>query len=624
LPALVRRVFPEEAQGAVRDADEICAHVFDILGSGKTRLGPEIDWHRDFKSGFSWALRARCDSGGRCSYPGADIKVPWDLSSFLHLPALGKAYWFTGDPKYAREFREEAESWFRRNPRPRGINWACTMKVAHRVLNWAWGRHFFRAAPELADGFWERFLAGVEEHGQYIRRHLEDERPATNHYLLSLAALLYLGAGFPEIKVSGRWMKFALKQLHREMEVQVCPDGVDYEGSIYYHHFAVEIFLSAMVLGEKNGLEFSSGYRGRLEKMLEFVLAYSRPGGSAPRIGDQDDGRVQVLSDYSDWGRFDHRRLLSTGSVVFGRGDFKAAAEKFHEESLWLLGGEGMKRFAALPAGFDPPVSRAFPAGGFYIMRKNDLHLIADCLPHDPEAPRAHRHNSRLSFEISALGTDFIVDPGTSAYTADPARRDLFRSTAFHNTVTVDGREQNPFRGGDPWSFRSGGTTRVLSWETGEEYDLLIAEYLYRRRKPFGRRLAHRRQIFFSKNEGFWVIRDVLRARGRHVFCSRFHFHPLVRLSREPGTVLAEREGKELRIRLLGPGAGEGSFEIREGRFSERYGLEAPASVLARSGSFTFRLETALALVPGPVESGKFTAAAEIYSRLSAAGRKTG
>src|SRR5262245_16603835 len=49
---LVAEQTPQALIQTQRQADDICAHVFDLLGSGKVHLGKQIDWHRDFKSGF--------------------------------------------------------------------------------------------------------------------------------------------------------------------------------------------------------------------------------------------------------------------------------------------------------------------------------------------------------------------------------------------------------------------------------------------------------------------------------------------------------------------------------------------------------------------------------------------
>lgn len=598
LTAAARRLFPESEAEAVRDADLVTAHVFDLLGSGPTPLGREIDWHADFKSGRRWDPRGRYGNG--TSYlrsDGSDVKVPWDLASFLHLPTLGKAYWFTGDGKYPREFAAEIDSFLRHNPCPLGVNWACTMKVAHRALNWAWGYYFFREAEEIPEGFWERFLDSLGRHGDFVRARPEDVRPANNHHLLALAALFGLGTAFPALPGAGQWRREGQAGLEREIQIQVSPDGVDCEGSTYYHHLAAEIFLSALVLGEKSGSPFGPAFRERVERMLEFVLHYSKPTGAAPQIGDSDDGRVQILSSYSTWDRLDHRRLLSTGAAVFGRKDFRAAAGGFREETLWLMGEAGARAFSALEGSETRTTSRGFAGGGFYILRHDDLYLILDCLPSAADAPRAHRHNSRLAFELSAGGIDFLVDPGSYLYTADPAGRNLFRSTASHNTVAIDGREQNRLPRRELFNYPESGALRVLAWTSGEGFDYIDAAYVCR--QPLRATLRHRRQIALLKKDRFWLLRDTFSGRGRHRFRSLFHFRPGVSVGLRGEEAEARAGGAGLLIAPAkdGPAAAPA---VGDGWVSPRYGVRTAATVLAYPGEFRDQGETGLVLLPLP------------------------
>ena len=78
-------------------------------------------------------------------------------------------------------------------------------------------------------------------------------------------------------------------------------------------------------------------------------------------------------------------------------------------------------------------------------MRFDDLYMIVDCISIDPKSPSGHKHNSRLSFDLFAYDKSFIIDPGAYIYTVDSKMRNLFRSTKYHNTVVVDGKEQNKF-----------------------------------------------------------------------------------------------------------------------------------------------------------------------------------
>src|SRR5206468_11629338 len=42
--------YPERRSRILARADSICAHRFDLLGSGPKDLGPRLPWHADFKS----------------------------------------------------------------------------------------------------------------------------------------------------------------------------------------------------------------------------------------------------------------------------------------------------------------------------------------------------------------------------------------------------------------------------------------------------------------------------------------------------------------------------------------------------------------------------------------------
>ena len=65
------------------------------------------------------------------------------------------------------------------------------------------------------------------------------------------------------------------------------------------------------------------------------------------------------------------------------------------------------------------------------------------CGRNSPPGKEGHAHNDKLSFELLIGGRDVVVDPGTYAYTSHPRLRNKFRSTDYHNTVKIDGCEQN-------------------------------------------------------------------------------------------------------------------------------------------------------------------------------------
>jgi hypothetical protein len=584
-------LYPLAREQALSAAGQVLGHIFDLLGSGPKKVSggvsqggyEPLDWHTDFKSGYTWDKDTFYRDIRYGHLAGVDVKVPWELSRCQHFPTLGKAYWLTGDEKYAGEFVKEVDDWIANNPATFGVNWACTMDVAIRAVNWLWGLYFFRESPAVSDEFLGKFLKSLYLHGCFIMGNLEKDPSGrnSNHYLSDLAGLVYLGVLLPEVKDTQKWRELGISEMLIEAKRQVYPDGVDYEGSISYHRLVAEIFLSVTLLCQANGICFPDWYLKRLEQMLEFVKNYTRPDGKAPQIGDSDDGRLHILADYSRWDRADHRYLLATGAVLFNRPDFKQASGGFHEEAFWLLGEEGRRKYEALSTPGPAVTSQAFASGGFYIMRQDTLYLITDCVNRETTAPSGHRHNSRLSFELFAYDKSFIIDPGTYLYTPEPALRNLFRSTAYHNTVTADGEEQNRISPDNLFLIGQDARVKINRWQVTDAYDILDAEHngYQRLDKP----VLHRRQIIFNKAEGYWIVRDVLSGAGSHRFDLYLHFAPLE---------VAIDEDFPLVVRTRTPGANLAiipietraiTMALEKGWVSCRYGVKTEAPVVKYS-----------------------------------------
>lgn len=339
--ALLRQVTPEALDLIVAEADRVCDHVFDLLGSGPTPLGEKIDWHVDFKTGRRWDPRTYYKRIHPASYPGGyDIKVPWELSRCQHFAWLGQAHWFTGDEKYAQEFVAQVLDWIEQNPPQFGVNWACTMDVAIRAVNWLWGYYFFKDSTSLTDEFRLVFFKNLLAHGRHIINNLEwSETLTSNHYLSNIVGLVYLGILLPEFKEAERWREFGLQELEKEMFKQVYPDGVDFEASVSYHRLVAELLISAVLLARHNGHTFSRPFMERLEKMLEFTMYVTKPDGTVPLIGDNDNGRLHRLKVWGEPERewVDHRYLLAIGAVLFERDEFAQAAGDQWEEAMWVF-----------------------------------------------------------------------------------------------------------------------------------------------------------------------------------------------------------------------------------------------------------------------------------------------
>jgi uncharacterized heparinase superfamily protein len=566
--------WPDQAREIRREADRLLRHEFDLLGSGPVSLGERLPWHDDFKAGRRWPLRYAPDIDFNELERSSDVKVPWELSRCQHFARLGQAYWLTGDERYAEEFTRQIADWIDANPWTRGVNWVCTMDVALRAVSWTSAlRYFARSSSCGSRRFRSLFLRSLYLHGEFIASHLEISELNGNHYLVDGVGLALVALFFHDAPAARDWLAAGSRIVFDEIGSQVCADGVDFEQSTAYHRLVLEAFLTAYVHLRQAGRDVPAAAWSRLERMMEFVAAYTKPNGLAPLIGDADDGRIQKLGVQA---LNDHRYLLSTGAVLFGRGDFKRAAGRFWDESFWLLGPEGAAAFDALAdAGGD--ASAAFRDGGFYIMRASDAHLIIDCAEVGMRGRGGHGHNDILSFELFLNGMNVVTDCGSYLYTASREWRNRFRSTAFHNTVQVDGEELNRFIDADEiWRLHDDARPTAVTWRTSD------VGVFFRGGHTGYRRLAspvmHVREVLFDRSGRRVTFRDILEGRGRHHLVWRFHLDPSVTADVQPAGIRLRGPAAEVWFRLGADAAIDARIE--PGWVSPGYGRKVEASIL--------------------------------------------
>jgi hypothetical protein len=506
-------------------------HCWPLLGFGERCFGKDIRWTCDPLSNYVWPLEYHADINLR-RMDGSDVRVLWELNRLGHFLTLASAYASTSDERYAAEFFTQLQSWVEQNPYGRGPNWNCAMEVALRAMNLLAAFEVFRQSPQMDAGFLRLLLKLLQQHGTHIQRNLEFSYIATsNHYLSDVVGLAWLGLMVPELAQAKEWRDFGLKQMLREMEKQVLPDGADFEASTGYHRFVTELFLYSFLLCRANNVEIQERYWSTLHGMLRYIHAYLRPDGYAPLIGDTDSGQVlPFVPRRAD----DHGYLLDIGAAVFNDASLKTPSR----------------------------ASQAFPNAGMYIMRHEDLYLCFNASGVGISGRGSHGHNDALSIEVSAGARAFIVDPGTYVYSADLAKRHDFRSTAFHSTVQIDGLEQNTINVDTPFVIGNEAKPRVLEWQTGDDFDKVVGEH-------YGYPVTHRRTVTFKKRERCWLIDDEFFGEGEHVYEARFHFAPGLDIAVDGSSVTARDGDVRVTVSSLN---GEVEAQLENQSVSHDYG----------------------------------------------------
>jgi Heparinase II/III-like protein/Heparinase II/III N-terminus len=584
LCAALQQRLPAAARGILAQAEKILEHRFDLLGYENLDYGPEINWHLDMVHG----KQAPHKPWFKVSYLNfeevGDSKITWELNRHQHLVTLAKAYRLTTDERFARELMAQWKHWQAANPYPMGINWASSLEVAIRSVSWIWVYFLLADCDLMTSDLRRDWMRALAISGRHMETFLSTYFSPNTHLLGEAVALFFLGTLFPEFPRAALWKNRGWQIVLDAAAKQVRDDGFYFEQSTYYHVYALDMFLHARILAALNGIAIPPAFDQTLTKMLEALCLLGR-AGIAPMMGDDDGGR---------W--FDSRRNqpvhlldpLSTGAILFRRGDFKYLAGGTREESLWLLGERGLSEFDALKSTEPSSDSVALRASGFYLMADAEAgqQLIIDAGPHGP----GHGHADALSLQLLGNGRPLLMDPGTYEYVGDSGERERYRGTGAHNTMRVDGVDQAEAI--DPFGWAKPPAIRVEYWIVGRYFDLFAGSHDGYGRLP--EPVTHQRRVFHRKGQ-FWLVLDRAEGSGKHQLELLWHLSAgLSPVSTKDNLFAVGQDG----IRLTTANARGWAQSAHRENCSAVYGHQERATVLTFSSSAELPAEFATLLSP--------------------------
>ena len=574
-----RRRWPEAEPRIIAAAERIAEGTFDLLGLRDLKLGEEIDWHREPVSGKRTPLVHWSQLNYLDATVAGDKKITWELNRHQYFLTLGRAYWLTGDERYAEVFVSHVTSWMDQNPPKLGINWASSLEVAFRSISWLWALQFFAESPALSDDVLRRLRKFLYLNASHLETYLSTYFSPNTHLTGEALGLFYIGVLLPQFRDATRWRDLGLEILTSQLPRHVQPDGVYFEQSSYYHRYTTDFYIHLAILLRRNGMALPRELEPRLELLLDHLMYVTRPDGTTPLFGDDDGGRLVMLDDRAG---NDFRAALATGAVLFRRGDYKFVAGEAAEETLWLLGVGGLRAFDAIKAQAPWEQSKAFADGGYYVMRDGwtpeSNYLLFDCGPHGM-ANCGHAHADVLAIEVAARGETVLVDPGTFTYTGSRELRDWFRSSIAHNTLTID-RESSSVPA-DTFSWKTRTSGERLAWIEHERFTYVSGRH--QGYAELGKPGTHTRSILFLKHD-YWIVRDRIDLSAKHPLNLWFHFDSAAATERLEILSFAEN----------------GAWRTEEGWVSHCYGEKAPAPVRVFSATADGHFEIVTFLLPQP------------------------
>jgi hypothetical protein len=551
------RQLPHDQTPYQAAADSILEGKLPLFALNDDTYGIPPEWNKDPRSGVTAPLSFGKTLDYRDSLLVGDIKYLWEPNRHLQLVTLAQAYRLSGDTRYLNGIGVLLKSWLDQCPYLKGPNWCSSLELGIRLINWSmvWQTIGGVESP-LFQGrggkvLLENWLDSIYRHAHFIRNHLSRFSSANNHLIGEAAGLFISTCTWPYWKEFYNWRKTAHRILVQEIEEQTFSDGVNKEQAISYQQFVLDFFLLSALTGKECSVDFPPEFWRRIERMLDFIASIMDAAGNVPPIGDGDDGFVVRLSREPDF--CPYRSLLATGAVLFKRGDFKAKAGRLDDKTRWLLGQEGEQVFSSLAARKNrPPIRRAYPDGGYYIMgchweTPREIRLIADAGPLGYLSIAAHGHADALSFILSVGGREILIDPGTYAYHNNRKWRDYFRGTSAHNTLCVDGQDQSVPGGSFMWLKKADAKCRL--WEENEKECRFIGTQNGYLRLPDP--VRHTREIVLQQEENRILVTDTLECRGEHRIERFWHFAENCRVQQTESGLVVENRGITLNFQTL-------------------------------------------------------------------------
>ena len=347
--------------------------------------------------------------------PEDDMEYAWLFNRHSAVGILLRAWFDTGNPKYARHIDKYIKDWIISSwpyPEVRSLTamWR-GLEVTARVRQWMPAFFNLNDTEYLSPATQLLILSSLPEHAHYLKNF----HASGNWLTMEMNGLATVAAAWPEFDKSPEWLEYTVNSMTESMKQQVYPDGVQTELTSHYHNVAMRNFSSYNDLCKAVNISLPEFYTNTLEDMWSYLATTVRPDGYG------------ILNNNSDLTY--NRDIILNAASTYVRGDWEFIATN---------GESGIKP--------ESGPSCLFPWAGHLVSRSGygkDAHWsFFDIGPWGS----GHQHNDKLHLSVSAFGRDLLVDAGRFAYRGMVAEkfRPYALSSRSHNLILADGKGQGP------------------------------------------------------------------------------------------------------------------------------------------------------------------------------------
>ena len=534
----IRKNFPEELKNSIEVANQVRQLYFIF----------RYDWDMEktnvpyqFKKQIDWTI-----------IPFGDEEWCYMLNRHKYWIDLGRAYLFTGKEVYAKTWVSQVSDWIKRNP----VNDPSLSKLSWRRIeagirceNWIKSFELFKSSPSVTPQFMALFLNSLYDHAEFINSSFTDFSKTSNWGVLEYQGLYNVAEFMSDLGIAQQWKADAIQKLTVCAQLQVLPDGSQWEQSPMYHNEVFHCLMNVNYLAAKSNTKLPEILIENTKAMAWANVKWQKPNFHQPLTGDSDDT--------------DLRGILTTAAAIFEDGGLKSRANSTLDyENCFLFDVAQQEKYKQMPELAPNFTSVYLPNSGDMIMRsswKTDASYMNIRLK---KLGCGHAHDDLLHFSLFASGRDYLIDGGRYSY-VESKERAMLKSSSSHNLLVVDDSTNSIYS--SSWSNSFNADSRNIVSISHEKFDYAQADntaYL-RLADPV---LMTRRVLFIKP--GLWLVFDSFNANGKHKYSQFFNFPNQDIIQKENG-ILSDASNSALLIQQIKAA----DVKITDSQWSPEYNL---------------------------------------------------
>lgn len=467
-PAVLRKLLGRQAKTVLAEADQVLRGRVRLFGGAPRPLKLASGATLDHWTAYTSAMP-----------DGSDIKPGWETGRLGWATLLARAYWLSGEERYAEGLWRRVELFLRNNPPNRGPHWSSAQEVGLRLIALSFCYSLVNEAASSTPKRTAFLSQALAAHAERIPPSLSYAQAQNNNHLLSEALGLWTaGLLLPEHPKAPEWRTAGRAHFIEGIRRQVAHDGAYSQHSANYQRLMLQLSTWACQLAAVEGQPLPAKTLGQLRAACIWLFGLlDAESGQVANLGPNDGAYILPLSvlPFND-----HRPALQAAAAALRLPGLQPGV--WDELRLWL-GLRGKLKAVSKRAGKAKAPLRLESRVSWAYLRA----------AHFDGRPG---HADQLHFDLWWRGFNIAQDAGTYLYNAPAPWDNALAGTAIHNTLMLDNAEQMTRAGRFLWlDFAQAIVLKRSARHAVVEHNG------YRRRG-----LTHRRSVQAGSHE--WIVKD--------------------------------------------------------------------------------------------------------------------